>query len=168
MFLSYVKRVIAQYCTLFKAMLFAGADPVLVPPAGVSDDNAKVQAAAMNIINLAMTLPGLPIQLAAVMVRTSLSDFGHILQSLFWFCASVPVLAMCFIACFGHVLQCLFGHVLQCLFWPCASMPVASPHVVFWRGLVPASWQEALAWCELLGPDRMPSCTHHCVSPHGV
>lgn len=37
--------------------------------AGLADDNAKVQAAAANMLNLALTLPDAPSDLGAVLVR---------------------------------------------------------------------------------------------------
>ena len=37
--------------------------------AGLADDNAKVQAAAANMLNLALTLPDAPADLASVLVR---------------------------------------------------------------------------------------------------
>ena len=37
--------------------------------AGLGDDNAKVQAAAVNLLNLALTLPDAPSDLDAVLVR---------------------------------------------------------------------------------------------------
>ena len=37
--------------------------------AGLGDDNAKVQAAAVNMLNLALTLPDAPSDLGAVLVR---------------------------------------------------------------------------------------------------
>ena len=40
--------------------------------AGLADDNAKVQAAAANMLNLALTLPDAPSDLGAVLVRSSL------------------------------------------------------------------------------------------------
>lgn len=39
---------------------------------GVSDDNAKVQAAAMNILNLALTVPGVPVSFPDALVGTIL------------------------------------------------------------------------------------------------
>lgn len=41
--------------------------------AGVSDDNAKVQAAAVNILNLSLTQPALPVPLPAALVSFSCS-----------------------------------------------------------------------------------------------
>jgi hypothetical protein len=38
--------------------------------AGLADDNAKVQAAAANMLNLALTLPDAPADLASVLVRS--------------------------------------------------------------------------------------------------
>lgn len=37
--------------------------------AGLADDNAKVQAAAVNMLNLALTLPEAPSDLDAILVR---------------------------------------------------------------------------------------------------
>ncbi len=37
--------------------------------AGLADDNAKVQAAAANMLNLALTLPDDPADLGSVLVR---------------------------------------------------------------------------------------------------
>ncbi len=39
-----------------------------VGAAGLADDNAKIQAAATNMLNLALTLPDAPADLAAVLV----------------------------------------------------------------------------------------------------
>ena len=38
--------------------------------AGLGDDNAKVQAAAVNMLNLALTVPDAPSDLGAVLVRS--------------------------------------------------------------------------------------------------
>ena len=38
--------------------------------AGLADDNAKVQAAAANMLNLALTLPDAPADLGSVLVRS--------------------------------------------------------------------------------------------------
>lgn len=38
--------------------------------AGLADDNAKVQAAAANMLNLAFTLPDAPADLASVLVES--------------------------------------------------------------------------------------------------
>lgn len=46
------------------------AFPVLDWLAGLADDNAKVQAAAANMLNLALTLPDTPSDLGAVLVRS--------------------------------------------------------------------------------------------------
>lgn len=41
--------------------------------AGLADDNAKVQAAAANMLNLALTLPDAPADLASVLVRFNMN-----------------------------------------------------------------------------------------------
>ncbi len=46
---------------------------VMVGGAGLADDNAKVQAAAANMLNLALTLPDAPADLASVLVRFNMN-----------------------------------------------------------------------------------------------
>lgn len=53
--------------------------PVMCPvPTGLADDNAKVQAAAANMLNLALTLPDAPADLSAVLVRSRLNHLRHV------------------------------------------------------------------------------------------
>lgn len=47
--------------------------------AGLADDNAKVQAAAANMLNLALTLPDAPADLPAVLVSPNILPFLFIL-----------------------------------------------------------------------------------------
>ena len=41
--------------------------------AGLSDENAKVQAAAINMLNLAITIPELPVKVPSALVSAALS-----------------------------------------------------------------------------------------------
>ncbi len=45
---------------------------------GLADDNAKVQAAAANMLNLALTLPDAPADLSAVLVTSSLNHLQSV------------------------------------------------------------------------------------------
>lgn len=47
---------------------------------GLADDNAKVQAAAANMLNLALTLPDAPADLSAVLVTSSTQPSAICLQ----------------------------------------------------------------------------------------
>ena len=73
---------------------------LLIVATGLQDDNAKVQAAAANLLNLALTLPDAPSDLAGVLV----SRF-HLLIPFDSSCSCSPLyplyLLVALIACFG-------------------------------------------------------------------